>query len=113
MRHYYSGYIKCAVCGKVTPFQEPMDSGYGYGTKVACSYHCQLALVKKYGGRAESYSTTEGNRRLTPDERDMILDLRRKGFSAEKIAFDVGTTPQTVRRTCKRHGMPFERSKTA
>lgn len=100
-------FCRCAVCGKTVPVEDPMDSGYGFGKKVACTYKHQLELVRKYGSIPCDGSAHNAPR--TKPSTAKVLALRQEGRSSVEIANECATTTTAVYKICERNGMPFRR----
>ena len=95
----------CTVCGK--EYRRPLEPGYGYGSKVVCSYHCQRKLERESPNSYE-YKKIHGEEKrsrpepLTDLQVSVIRRMYAQGATCESIAKaikrPVGSIASIIRR---------------
>lgn len=104
----------CGFCGKRLNHENADVAGYGYGRIPACSYKCQLALVKKYEKKQkeEKKPVPSYNRRYVKIDEETnakIIEMRKKNYSAQVISRTVGHGVSSIYMICNRAGLPFSK----
>jgi hypothetical protein len=110
---------KCPVCHKTYTVLYPELWAYKDEYRYFCSWHCLRAAEKPVDPSIlRQLSETECGAiggdpgrpfvRITPEDKQRIIELRKLGFNSRQIAEQIGISKTSVCDICKKAGMPYK-----